>query len=81
MPSGLRVFFSVAAVVLMSAVAWTLRPNQPKSVSSLWFRFGSKSIVYCGLFTSAGYPRRYSWFFPLVVCVLFIAMVWLVPGP
>jgi hypothetical protein len=80
MPSGLRIMFTVAAVVLLGAAAWSLRPNQPRPVSSRWFRLGSKDPVFYGLFNSAGYPRRYAWCLPLVFGLLFVVVVWLAPG-
>jgi hypothetical protein len=79
MPHGLRVFFTLAAVVLLSAAAWTLRPSQPRPVGSRWFRLGSRDPLFYGIFNAAGYPRRYAWCVPVVFGVLFIAVVWLAP--
>jgi hypothetical protein len=81
MPHGLRVFFTVSAVVILGAVAWTLRPSQPKAVSSRWFRLGSKDPFSYGIFNAAGYPHRFAWCVPVVIGVLFIVVVWLAPEP
>jgi hypothetical protein len=81
MPPGLRVAFSITAVVLMSAASWTLRPGQPRPVHNLWFRLAYKDPFFYCFFNSEGYPRRYSWAAPLIVGALFIAVVWLLPTP
>jgi hypothetical protein len=81
MPHGLRVLFTLAAGVIVCAAGWTLRPGQPRHVSRRWFRLGSKDPFFYGVFNAAGYPRRYAWCVPVAFGVLFVAVVWLAPGP
>jgi hypothetical protein len=78
--SGFDVFAYGTPTLLLLA-AWSLRPGQPRTVSSRWFIGGANDGLFLLLFTREGLPRKYSWCLPASLALGFILVICLLPAP
>jgi hypothetical protein len=80
MPLSIKLLFTAFALTMSAILVWVLRPSQPKSVGSKWFRLGARDPVFRVLFLESGRPRKFSWLLTLVWFVLWLALVWSIPS-
>jgi len=62
---------AIPYIVLVLA-SWSLRPSQPRSVSSRWFLGGKNDGLFRLLFNNSGQPRKYAWCAPLALSAMLV---------
>lgn len=76
MPYQIKLVFTVAAIILLPLILWSIRPSQMKPVDPKWFSLGKKDPFFFGTFKSDGTPRKFTWVAVLLIFFIFILFIW-----
>ena len=76
MPIEFRVSASLVALVILSLAAWSLRPSQRKPIGGFSLARRRLDPFMRATFNAEGYPRRYAWYIPLLICAVILALLW-----
>lgn len=80
MPIEFRAIASLVALVIFSLAALSLRPSQRKPIGSFSLARRRLDPFMRAIFNAEGYPRRYSWYAPLLIFAAILVLVWTYGG-
>jgi hypothetical protein len=75
MQINMQTVLMIVVPATFALAAWSLRPQQKRSVSTRFFRGGANDGFYRLLFSSDGLPRKFAWCFPIVIGSIFAAIL------